>query len=145
MGLHVRVGLLAAVLGLVAFGLYSQAAAKESVLLQTKCDVHGGPCSTRMGKMKVRLNITPKPVKAMQELTFTLTLEGNGLAQTPYIDLGMPGMDMGRNRVNLKPKGDGTYEGSGIIVRCPSGRKTWKAKITVPDAGVVEFIFDVIY
>ena len=142
---HVRVGLFVAVLSLVTISFCSLASAEESGISQTKCDVHGGPCSTQMGNIKVSLNITPKPVKAMEELTFVLTLKGNGLEQPPYIDLGMPGMDMGRNRVSLEPKGEGVYEGKGIIVRCPSGRRTWKAVVTLPDVGVAEFIFDVIY
>ena len=91
------------------------------------------------------LNITPKPVKAMRDLVFTLTLEGKGNAGEPYIDLGMPGMDMGKNRVSLKPTGEGVYEGTGIIVRCPSGRRTWRARVTVPNMDPVDFIFEVIY
>jgi hypothetical protein len=32
-----------------------------------------------------------------------------------------------------------------LLVRCSSGRRTWKATVTLPDAGKVEFVFDVIY
>ena len=91
------------------------------------------------------LDIEPKPVKAMQDLTFTVTFTNEKPVAAPYIDLGMPGMNMGRNRVILKPAGELIYRGEGVIVRCPSGRRTWKAKVTVPDAGSVEFVFDVIY
>jgi hypothetical protein len=91
------------------------------------------------------MNIQPKPVKAMQDLTFTLTFSGEKPAVNPYIDLGMPGMDMGKNRVILKPAGDSVFQGVGVIVRCRSGRRTWKATVTVPSIGAVEFIFDVIY
>jgi hypothetical protein len=93
----------------------------------------------------VSLDINPKPVKAMSELIFTVTFAGEIPAANPYIDLGMPEMDMGRNRVRMKSRGKGIFQGSGIIVRCPSGRRTWKANVTVPDMGSVEFIFDVIY
>jgi hypothetical protein len=93
----------------------------------------------------VSLDIEPKPVRAMQDLTFTVTLAGEKPAAPPYIDLGMPGMNMGRNRVILQPAGELVYRGEGVIVRCPSGRRTWKAKVTVPEAGSVEFVFDVIY
>jgi hypothetical protein len=84
-------------------------------------------------------------VKAMQELTFTVKLSGAEPFADPYIDLGMPGMHMGPNRVHLKRTGNGRYEGNGIIVRCPSGRRTWQATVTVPGAGATEFIFDVIH
>jgi hypothetical protein len=30
-------------------------------------------------------------------------------------------------------------------LRRSSGRRTWKATVTLPDAGKVEFVFDVIY
>jgi hypothetical protein len=52
---------------------------------------------------------------------------------------------MGRNRVTLKPAGESGFEGKGVIVRCPSGRRTWKATVTAPNLGSVEFVFDVIY
>ena len=54
-------------------------------------------------------------------------------------------MNMGPNRVILKSAGPGTYEGRGIIVRCPSGRKIWRATVKIPDIGQAEFIFNVIY
>jgi hypothetical protein len=27
----------------------------------------------------------------------------------------------------------------------PSGRRTWKAAVTLPEAGAVDFVFDVLY
>jgi hypothetical protein len=81
----------------------------------------------------------------MSDLTFRITLTGKQPAAAPYIDLGMPGMKMGPNRVLLKPLGDGVYEGTGIIVRCPSGKRIWKATVTVPDMGTAGFVFDVVY
>jgi hypothetical protein len=81
----------------------------------------------------------------MKDLRFQISIVGKQPAANPHIDLGMPGMDMGPNRVDLKPTGNGVFEGKGIIVRCPSGRRTWSAKVTLPGCGMVEFIFDVIY
>lgn len=112
---------------------------------RVECDVHVGPCSTYLAGEKMTLDISPKPVKAMHDLTFTVTFEGIKPRSNPHIDLGMPGMNMGRNRVMLQPAGEALYQGTGIIVRCPSGRRTWKATVTVPDTGSVEFVFDVIY
>jgi hypothetical protein len=93
------------------------------------------------------LAVTPRPVKAMQDLLFQVSITGNLTARTqlPYIDLGMPGMNMGPNRVQLKPAGNGTYKGQGVIVRCPSGRRTWQATVTIPGVGQTDFIFDVVY
>jgi hypothetical protein len=111
------------------------------------CDLHTGPCTQSFSENTVILEVTPRPVKAMQDLSFKVTLPGtlSKALKAPYIDLGMPGMNMGPNRVQLKSTGNATYEGSGVIVRCPSGRRTWQATVTIPDAGQIEFIFDVIY
>ncbi len=111
------------------------------------CDLHQGACTQSLAGTTVTLTVTPRPVKAMQDLLFQVSLSSQRSpdAKPPYIDLGMPGMDMGPNRVQLKSTGNATYEGQGVIVRCPSGRRTWQATVTIPDAGQTDFIFDVIY
>jgi hypothetical protein len=114
-------------------------------LIQVNCDIHHGPCLQKLQGTEVLLDISPKPVKAMTDLKFTITLTGEQGMPEPFIDLGMPGMKMGPNRVFLKSQGKGVYSGTGIIVRCPSGKRIWKARVTVPGNGFVEFIFDVIY
>lgn len=109
------------------------------------CAIQSGPCTKDLLGGRVSLDIVPKPVKAMCDLTFTVTFSGVKPANDPFIDLGMPGMVMGPNRVKLRPVAEGLYQGTGVIVRCPSGRRTWNAAVTLPDQGVVEFVFDVVY
>lgn len=109
------------------------------------CQAHDGKCSLPIGEETVTLEITPRPVTAMQNSTFTITLTGTSPEKAPYIDLGMPAMKMGPNRVYLKPAGNGAYKGKGVIVRCKSGRRTWFANVVVPGAGEVQFVFDVVY
>ena len=111
------------------------------------CDLHQDACTQNLAGFTVTLEVTPRPVKAMQDLSFKVTLTGKLPPNTklPYIDLGMPGMNMGPNRVQLKSAGNATYEGRGVIVRCPSGRRTWQATVTIPGVGQTDFIFDVIY
>ena len=111
------------------------------------CDLHAGPCTQTLGGVEVILEATPKPIKAMQDLSFKITLTGKlpTAPKAPYIDLGMPGMKMGPNRVQLKPAGNDAYEGRGVIIKCPSGRKIWQATVTIPEAGQTDFIFNVIY
>ena len=109
------------------------------------CSIQQGPCTKDLAGMAVTLDILPKPVVAMKDLKFQVILSGGKPTTNPYIDLGMPGMNMGPNRVELRPVKDKVYEGQGIIVRCPSGRRTWKATVTLPEVGEVEFVFDVIY
>ncbi len=109
------------------------------------CDIQRGPCTQDLAGMTVTLDILPRPVRAMKDLEFRVTVSGGKPVKAAYIDLGMPGMDMEPNRVELRPVKDNVYEGEGIIVRCPSGRRTWKATVTLPESGKVEFLFDVIY
>ena len=112
---------------------------------ETECNIHKTSCTQTMMGCDVTLDIKPKPVKAMTDLTFTVVLSGKRPLTNPALDLEMPGMKMGQNQIDLKSVGPETYEGKGIIVRCPSGRRTWKAIITIPEVGEAEFIFDVVY
>ena len=111
------------------------------------CDIHQNACTKHLSTCTITLEINPKPIKAMRDLFFRVILSGNlpVVVKAPHIDLEMPGMNMGPNRVILKSMGPGVYEGKGIIIRCPSGRKVWQATVTIPDIGQAKFIFDVIY
>lgn len=121
--------------------------ARDKYQKMVNCDLHSGPCVQSFSGYTVTFEVTPRPVKAMQDLSFRVTLDGKlpEISGSPYIDLGMPGMNMGPNRVQLKSADNVTYEGRGVIVRCPSGRRIWQATITLPDVGQINFIFDVIY
>ena len=109
------------------------------------CDIHVQSCQKAIGDRTVELDINPKPVTAMKDLTFQVTVSGEPLVQAPQIDLGMPGMHMGPNQVRLENKSDTTYEGKGVIVRCKSGKRIWRATITLPGVGKTDFTFDVVY
>jgi hypothetical protein len=123
-------------------GVLKPALASEPAV---NCNAHEGVCSLPLGDLEVTLEISPRPVKAMQDLVFKVSITNHVSANPPYIDLGMPGMKMGPNRVLLESTGQDTYEGKGVIVRCPSGRRTWFADVIVPGSGAVKFVFDVIY
>jgi hypothetical protein len=112
---------------------------------QINCPIQERSCTLSVDGRSVELDITPRPVKAMQELTFRVAVSGSPLPDPPVIDLGMPGMEMGPNRVELKKTESGVYEGTGVIIRCPSGKTVWEAKVTVPGAGRADFVFDVLY
>lgn len=120
-------------------------AAETDHLSMVNCNIHEHACTRELLNSKVTLDISPKPVKAMTDLLFRLTLTGKQPEAAPYIDLGMPGMKMGPNQVSLQARSKGVYEGSGIIVRCPSGKRIWKAEVVLPGIGIAEFIFNVLY
>ena len=88
---------------------------------------------------EVLLAISPWPPRAMREVDFTVSLPGYAGTALPYVDLSMAGMEMGRNRVDLSRGADGRYRGTGVFVRCPSGRHDWEATVTAPGAGKAVF------
>jgi hypothetical protein len=115
-----------------------------------ECNIQQGSCiQTTKDGMTVELDILPKPVTAMSALTFTVTLhrQGKPVADgTVALDLSMPGMYMGKNSPVLTHVAEGQYEGSGTIVRCMSGRNTWRADVAVSRDGkseTVSFVFEV--
>jgi len=91
------------------------------------------------GGQEVLLSITPWPPIAMREVEFTASLPGYAGKASPYVDLSMAGMEMGRNRVDLSRGPDGRYRGTGVFVRCRSGRHDWEATVTAPGAGKAVF------
>jgi len=106
--------------------------------------IHSGPCTKKANNRQVTLDITPKPVRHMQELTFRVTMApADRLPSTLTLDLSMPGMMMGKNQVTLKQQPGGAWEGKGIIVKCMSGRTLWQATILSPELGNPAFSFNV--
>ena len=95
------------------------------------------------GGQEVLLAIAPWPPGTMREVDFIVTLPGYAGSAPPSVDLSMTGMEMGRNRVDLSRGADGRYRGTGVFVRCPSGRSDWEATVTAPGAGKAVFRFAV--
>ena len=87
-----------------------------------KCNFHRAACTASLPQTTVTLDILPKPVKTMRPLTFVLNISGRQPASLPYIDLGMPGMDMGPNRVSMKGTGRGQYRGRESSCVVPAAR-----------------------
>jgi len=106
--------------------------------------LHSGPCTMQAASRKVTLEIDPKPVRHMAELTFRVTIDPvDGVPPALLLDLGMPGMAMGKNQVRMVRQKDGTWKGKGIIVRCMSGRTLWQATILSPALGNPAFTINV--
>jgi hypothetical protein len=125
------------------------AIASDQEAKRIDCRVNAGPCITTVEGLIVTFDISPKPVKVMHDLVFTVTLIDHGKPVTDasvMIDLTMPGMYMGKNAVRLQRGQKGTYTGSGVIVRCPTGEKIWQATIAVRRVNrtsVVSYTFEV--
>ena len=110
------------------------------------CDINKGPCAQKIGTVQVVLDIGPKPVTAMKELTFTVTLTGMSDYENLKLKLQMPDMYMGTNQVTLVKVGRGKYTGTGVVPRCHSGKKVWSATVELPGLTPPEasFLFNVL-
>lgn len=107
------------------------------------CSIDKGPCFKTVEMREIIFDITPRPVKTMNELTFTINAIGKNTAPTLLLNLSMPGMFMARNEVVMKKKSNGTYSGKGTLPRCPSGKNIWRAEISIPGVGKVSYTFNV--
>ncbi|NTV66893.1 MAG: hypothetical protein HGB06_04290 [Chlorobaculum sp.] len=106
--------------------------------------IHSGPCAKQANGRTVTLDITPRPVRAMQPLLFRVSVEPSGdLPPVLMLDFSMPGMYMGQNRMKLVRTASGAWEGRGVIVRCMSGKKLWQLMLLSPELGNPAFSFDV--
>jgi hypothetical protein len=119
--------------------------ASDSPAVSPDCPISKGTCSKIVGDLGITLDMLPKPVKAMSELDVYVRLDALPDMSVPdnvVLDLSMPGMYMGENKIVLNAAGGGLYKGMAVIPRCPSGSRLWKAKI---DAGGVSapFLFEV--
>lgn len=118
-------------------GLKFDAQRKAAAALAPTCALDHGPCA-QPGPLDVTLAASPRPVRTMAPLDLVVTLASQGApvdGAEVRLDLTMPGMFMGQNRVALAGQGGGRYTGRGTIVRCPSGGKLWQAEVTARPAG----------
>ncbi len=107
------------------------------------CDINKGACTKVLEKGKISFEITPRPVRTMRRLLFRVRLTDIDYNQDRIkLFLEMPGMEMGENFVNLKRVSKGDYEGTGVIVRCPSGKTLWRVSVILDEFGKVSFTFD---
>jgi hypothetical protein len=114
------------------------------------CNIQRGACSADLGnRLTAQFDIQPRPVTAMSELTFVVTLLQDSrqvIDAAVSLDLSMPGMYMGKNSPVLKHIANGRYEGKGLIPRCMSGSRTWQADLAVvrgQQKGSASFLIEV--
>jgi hypothetical protein len=114
------------------------------------CNIQLGSCTAKTDHgISVEFDIKPKPVTSLSELSFDVRLNRNGDPVTGAavaIDLTMPEMYMGKNQPVLRQVSNGRFQGKGIIPKCPSGSRTWKANVIIVHdnrRSVAGFVFEV--
>lgn len=105
------------------------------------CDLAAGACARRLEDGRtVTLELGPRPLRAFATLAVRADLrdaQGRPVeAAQVSVSFEMPGMFMGENRAELAPAGAGRYAGGAVLVRCPSGRRDWRATVAVRGEGI---------
>lgn len=99
------------------------------------CQLSAGPCRLALEDgLVLALDLAPRPPRTMAELALTAGLTRDGApvdGAALEVALAMVGMDMGRNVARLAPAGPGRYAGTAVLVRCPSGRRDWTARVAI--------------
>jgi hypothetical protein len=104
--------------------------------LRHTCNLRDGPCTRPLdGGGEVTLELGPRPLRTMRDLAVRVQVTG-AAADEVSVRFAMPEMEMGENRSALAASGGGRFDGSAVLVRCPSGRKDWLAEVRLARGGV---------
>jgi nitrogen fixation protein FixH len=114
---------------------------EKRVVAVAPCDLGQGPCTRPLPDgAQVTLDLGPRPLRTMQDLSVRASVawpahperarESTASPVDLAVAFSMPGMEMGQNRARLRTTPDG-WQGTAVLVRCPSGRKGWIAEVTV--------------
>lgn len=111
------------------------------------CDLQATPCELPLpGGGKIWMEMSPRPVKPMEEFTITVKTEGEGVWAT-LVDFRGVSMNMGINRVSLGPEGTNAYTTDVILPICVRQRMDWEAQVwldTPQGPLIAPFRFDTI-
>jgi nitrogen fixation protein FixH len=101
------------------------------------CALAAAPCTVEAGGLSLALDLG-RALVTMKELPIAVPVRRGGVpleGATVEVAFAMKEMNMGENRVVLAPAGPGRWTGTGVLVRCSSGRRDWVASVTVRPAG----------
>ena len=117
--------------------IHAAAAVGEGV----HCDAGVKACAADAGDLREVLELAPHPPVPLKEMGALVQLTRAGAAvegAEVAVELSMPGMYMGENRIVLRAGGHGQYAGKGALLRCMSGRRDWTAEVVARLPGGVE-------
>ncbi|RXJ67697.1 hypothetical protein CRV08_10020 [Halarcobacter ebronensis] len=97
----------------------------------TNCDLHKTSCLiTIQDGTSFDLEVTPKEIPLMKELTFTIKSNKNDLKDLT-LNIYATNMFMGEFDLPIKNLGNNLYEAKGTLPTCPMGNMQWNAEIRV--------------
>jgi hypothetical protein len=113
--------------------------------LDQGCDLRAGSCEVTFADgARVRFGISPKDIPLVERLLLRVHLDGVRARQVE-VDFAGVDMNMGFNRVALRPVEPGEFEGTGMLPVCVRASMTWEARVLLhTDGGLLAapFRFD---
>lgn len=112
--------------------IYTKLRGKGEFVTQDKqCDLHQTSCTIILKDgTKFTLDITPKDIPLMEELTFNVTSSKEDFDDLK-IRIYSTNMLMGNFVLTLENLGNGKYQAKGILPTCPVGGMKWNADIEI--------------
>lgn len=108
--------------------------ADVTVQPQPGCDLHRTPCGAALpGGGSLLFSITPRPIPMVAPLQLEVAVSGLDATRVE-VDFTGVNMNMGLNRPELKPLGDGRFGGQGSLPVCVTGAMDWQATVLVETA-----------
>lgn len=131
-------------IGILALALVVVVGYKLSPLLLPKadidampeagCDLQRGPCRAAFpGGGSLEFSIAPRPIPPVSPLALEVRVAGRP-ADKVEIDFAGVDMNMGLNRPQLSPSGEGRFIGRASLPVCVTGAMDWRATVLV-DSG----------
>jgi hypothetical protein len=109
--------------------------ADVTAVIDPGCDLHKGPCAATWPQGgRLEFSVTPHPIPYLQPLRVEAAVSG---VQPGKVEVDFAGetMNMGYNRIELKPSGDGRHAGEASLPVCVSGSMDWIATVIVEAGG----------
>lgn len=95
------------------------------------CSLHQSACDVRLEDgHDIAFEVSPKPIPLMKPLQFRATIKHIDL---PFVELKIfaTNMNMGFHTFKLYAKGDGIYEGEGMLPTCVVGNMIWQTNLII--------------
>lgn len=100
-----------------------------AVTADAACDLHRQACGAALPDGgRLELSITPRPIPMVRPLSVEVRVSGID-ADKVEIDFTGIDMNMGYNRPQLAPAGDGRFTGSASLPVCITGSMAWQATV----------------
>lgn len=101
-----------------------------------QCNLHVSSCSINIPeKGEISLDIEPKNIPLMKELTFKVHLQNDISKDNLDLNIYATNMNMGYHTFKLKKISEKTYEAKVILPTCILGNMIWRAEVVIYNIG----------